>query len=62
MCLNSKKKSLLGFSKTVGGNVTYVCAAENGSSCRGVRLAVSELSLNTYAYLPLPSPEISCSS
>lgn len=57
MCLNSKKKSLLGFSKTVGGSVTYVCAAENESFCRGMRLLESELGLNTYAYLPLPSPK-----
>ena len=57
MCLNSKKKSLLGFSETVGGNVTYVCAAENESFSRGMGLRESELGLNTYAYLPLPSPK-----
>lgn len=49
MCLNSKKKSPLGFSKTVGGNVTSVCAAEKQSFPRGGRLPESELGLNIYA-------------
>lgn len=56
-CLNSKKTSLLGFSKNVGGNVTSVCAAEKETSCRGKRLPESELGVNTYVYLPLPSPK-----